>query len=488
MPRWLTPVGAAFAGSLLLSLVARLPGLINRDGILYVNVAQVFIEAGFGAAQEVFSWPFFPALIGIFSRITGLDPESAGYLLNALFMAGACALLVAGCRRQQPETAWMVCLTTLALPGLNEYRNELLREYGCWFFTMLAFWLAIRWSERPRWPAALAVQASLAIAALFRPEALALLAALIGWQAFTAPRGERLRRLAMIGAPALVGAAVLLILYATGSLAQGNRLAGDLGRLDLERFNLKAQAIAAVLPEFAQKNAHTILLVGSLAVIPVKFFGKIGIFLVPLLAFLTGRQVRQALAVHAPFAWGFGVHLLVLAVFVTDLQFLAGRYVAPLYLMGAPFLGWGLLQLVRRIPHWRWPILATAIILMFANVVSLSPGKTHFVDAGKWLSANATDSPRVYIESGRAAYYAGWKHRNRPPETRNTLAEALSRGEYDLLVLEVSREETGFEKWAEGAGLRIVQRFAHSGNDDVIVAEPAHPQPPNAPSSTERSR
>ncbi len=155
LPCWLTPVSAAFACSLLLSLVARFSSSINRDGMLYIDAARAFIDGGFHAAQEVFSWPFLPMLIGILTKLTGLSPENAGYLLNALFMAGACALLVACSRRQNPNTAWLVCLATLALPGLNEYRGELLREYGCWFFIMLAFWLASRWSEQPRWAGAL---------------------------------------------------------------------------------------------------------------------------------------------------------------------------------------------------------------------------------------------------------------------------------------------------------------------------------------------
>ena len=59
---WLTPVRAAFFGSLLLSLAARIGGTINRDGILYVDTARLFLEGGFGAARELFNWPFLPIL------------------------------------------------------------------------------------------------------------------------------------------------------------------------------------------------------------------------------------------------------------------------------------------------------------------------------------------------------------------------------------------------------------------------------------------
>ena len=52
-PRWLTPVTAAFAGSLLLSLVARLGSTINRDGMLYIHTAQAFLDGGFAAAKQI---------------------------------------------------------------------------------------------------------------------------------------------------------------------------------------------------------------------------------------------------------------------------------------------------------------------------------------------------------------------------------------------------------------------------------------------------
>ncbi|MBK8524401.1 MAG: hypothetical protein IPL58_09980 [Betaproteobacteria bacterium] len=166
LPRWLNPVATALAGSLLLSLVARLGSTINRDGMLYINTAQAFLDGGFAAAKASFAWPFLSIGIALVSKLTGLGLENAGYLLNALFMAGACALMVACVVRRAPELAWWSCLTVLALPGFNEYRNELLREFGCWFFVMLACWLALRWEEKPSWPGAVAIQLSVGTAAL----------------------------------------------------------------------------------------------------------------------------------------------------------------------------------------------------------------------------------------------------------------------------------------------------------------------------------
>ena len=199
------PRATVFLASLLLSLVAARQGTINRDGMFYVQTARDFLEGGFGAAYATFHWPFLSILMAVVSQLTGLGLEASGLLLNGLFLAGACSLLVACAGRMFPEAVWPIGLVLLALPGFNGYRDELLREYGGWFFVMLSFWLAMRWSDFPRWPLALAVQLSLLAASLFRTEALAFFPALILWQLFEAPAGERWRRLAMIAGLPVIG-------------------------------------------------------------------------------------------------------------------------------------------------------------------------------------------------------------------------------------------------------------------------------------------
>lgn len=483
------PAWVAFAGSALLSLIAiATGGTLNRDGMLYVDAARLFLTDGFAATHAVFAWPFLPVLMAAVSQVTGLGLENAGYLLNILFMAGACALLVACSTRLLPEAAWPICLVLLAIPGLNGYRNEVLREYGGWFFIMLSFWLALRWSDRPRWRNVLPVHATLVAAALFRPEALALFPALILWQAFESPPAARWRRLAMIGALPVAGLATLVALNASGML--GGRLAADLGRFSPERFMDKARQLGLALPEYARGEAPIILFFGSLAIIPVKFVKMMGLFNLPLLfAGAAPGGFRAVIGRAQLFAWAFLAQLLVLTVFVTDQHFLAGRYVAALLLFVVPFAGYGLWCLFKRFPRWRIPLALISILIALANVVSSSPGKHHFVAAGQWLAANAQDSPRVYIESARSAYYAGWRFSGRPdPGERSRLAEDLRQGRYDLVVLEVSRKEDDIAAWLASSGLREVVRFTHPNKDAVVVAEPQRPQAQDSASNTSRRR
>lgn len=470
----LGPAGTVFFLSLLLSLLALQKGTLNRDGMLYVETARTFMTDGFAAALATFNWPFLPLLMAVVSQATGLHPETSGHVLNALFMAGACALLVASSRRMFPEASWYVGLVVLALPGLNGYRDELLREYGCWFFCMLAIWLALRWSERPTWSVALAAQASLAVAALFRPEALALLSVLPLWQWFSAPKPERWKRLAMIGSLPALAFVLLVVMLALGQLNTG-RIAGDFQRLALNQFAARSAALGGVLHEFGQEQAGLILFFGSLAIIPVKFVEKIGIFLIPLLYGFVGQPLRQTLSRNGLFAWVFLAHLLVLCVFVLEMQFLAGRYIAPLLLFSAPIAGYGLFRLSKRFSRGNFLLVFVAVLIMLGNVISLSPGKKHFIEAGAWLAANAENPARVYIESGRAAYYAGWRVTSATdPAKRQKFEKAILENEYELLVLEVSRKEPSVSIWLEKMQLKEIARFTDINNDAVVIAVPAN--------------
>ena len=472
----ISPVQTAFFGSLLLSLAAILTGpTINRDGILYIETARIFLQDGFSATFKLFDWPFLPILMALVSKLSGIGLEKTGHLLNALFMAGACAFLVASAQRRLPEAIWSICLAVLALPGLNHYRDELLREYGCWFFTMLSFWLALRWSEYPRWGSALLVQLTLGIGALFRPESLAFFTAFILWQIIEAPREDKIRRVLMIGCVPLVGAFVILALIIDGQFASIGRLGSIQDFFDPVKkqalFEMKAQALAAALIPYAKDRAGSILFLGSLAIIPLKFLNQLGLFIVPFVYLFQGHRLRTALSRAPLFAWAFLAHLIVLSAFIIDWQFVAGRYVAVLSLLAAPFIGFGFWELSKRFPRWKHVMLLLSFVIMFSNAVSFRQGQPYFIRAGEWLAINSNENSRIYVESPRTAYYAGLQQnqvsdpRNRPGKT-----EGIPLGNYDFLVLEVPHSDTDIELWLTRNKLRVLQRFESSQHDSIIIA------------------
>ncbi len=478
------PAWTAFLASLVLSAIAvGGSSVLNRDGMLYVDAARTFLADGYPALLGSFDWPLLPMLIAGLGSLTGIPLETAGHVIDSLLLAGACAVMVDLVRRHRPEDAalaWTVCLVVLAMPGYNGYRDQLLREHGYWFFTVLAFWLALRWERAGcRWREALPCQLALIAAMLFRFEAVVFFLALVAWQAATAPAGERVRRVVRVAALPLTAMLLLVLLAAAGLIdwpARVLRYLEAANLLGVHQWSEHAARLvqSGVLPEYSREEAGYILFFGMLSLIPIKFVKMLGVFVVPFVypAFV---GAGRALARQWPLlAWAFFAHVLALMLFASDLLFLSSRYVSTLTLLAVPAVAAGLLMLLRRFPRWRPLMLGLALVTMIANVVSLGPGRDHLAVAGAWLAANARDPARVYVDDARVAYYAGWSYlaRRGLAVTREQLAAGMAEGRHDLIVLTENQRGGPPADWFVEHGWRVVRRFGGGQGDAVVMVAP----------------
>lgn len=471
----LNPLVVTFCASLVLSWVAGQGKLVNRDGILYLHIARTLVEEGYTEAAKYGDLTFLPMLIAALSYVVPIGYETLAKLLSALFMAGACLLMVDIVRRRVPDATWFAVLVVLAMPAYNQYRNEILREYGFWFFSMLGFWYAMRLQDRPGWREALSVQITFMLAALFRLEALSFLVAISCWQTWAAPVGERLRRVGMMIALPLAGGVALGLLIATGTITTPSRMAYYMTAANplqkIEIFSVAAARMSDHVFSFAysREEAGYILFFGLLSVIPMKFLNMMGVMLVPF-AFQCARGKRRFASEWPSLAWGFGAFCLVLAGFVTHNMFLVGRYVSTLNLLAVPFIALGLSALSERFPRAKFLLLALVLVTIFANVVSTSARANHILEAGNWLRQHVDDKTRVGVENARIPYYAGWKMSRAPGYERKALAEELAAGRIDLAVFEFSRKETEIDAWLSQHHLVALQRFVGEKGDLVILA------------------
>ncbi len=472
----LGPARVAFIASLILSAIAISGGIgPNRDGMLYIDTARLFLDGGWAAARANFDWPFLPIVIAVLSRTTGLGLETVGFGLGALLMAGVCATLVQITRRQFPNAAWAACLVVLALPALNGYRDHIIREFGFWLFALAALLAALGWDERPRWSGAAWVHGLIGLACLFRVEAVVLYPALLAWQVFAARRGGFLRRVAMLCVPPGIVLLVGAGLAVGGGLDLHHRfqyyLTAANPALTMERFGAAADSMAAaVLNRYSADEAGTILFFGLLSILPVKFLEIAGVTLVPLAYALLGGGGRERLRAWQPLGWVFGAYVAVLLVFLMYQFFLTGRYVSFLNILAVPLASVGLAAMFARFPRWRWALILLGLVAALANVVSLGPKKTQYRDAGVWLSEHVRDPQQVFVEDGRIAYFAGWPLAvARHGLDRDGLAAAFSAGRYTMLALDVRRKDEAFAEWVASRKAREVARFTNRGGDSVVV-------------------
>ncbi len=472
------PVWYAFAGSLFLSAISiygtELP---NRDGMLYIQTASIFIEKGLAAARANFDWVFFPACIAFVAKITGLGLESAAYTLNSLLFAGVCATAVRIVQVQFPSAAWYACLVVLSFPSFNEQRNELIREIGWWFFCLQALLAALRWQQRPNYRDGLVIQCLLAIACLFRVEAVVFFGSLALWQ-FLAPFSwrRRLMHLTMLLSFPLAAGVIALGTLGSGQFEIGSRIATYAAAanpaVSLAKFQAVADKFGAmILSNYSADEAGSILFFGLVATVIKKFITHNGIFLIPIAVFLWDRTSRRRLAEWQPQAQFFFVYTAVLVAFVIYNLFMSGRYVIFLNILTMPLIAIGVRQTFDLRPRWRPALLAMLAAMALANVVSFSPKKTQFREAGQWLASRPEIASTTYIEDSRTRYCAGpafWTPRT-TEMSRDRIAGAIKEGKINYLVVDVPSRRMATQEWARSLATEEVARFSNKAGDAVVV-------------------
>ncbi|BBP57006.1 hypothetical protein [Pseudomonas sp. St316] len=467
------PVRVAFWGSLLLSLVAVLgTATVGRDAALYIDIAQHITQQGAKVAWQSFDWPWFSFLLAGTHIALHIPLELSAYLWCGLFLAGTCALMVDCVRRQTPQAAGWACLVVLAMPAVNTFRNDIIREFGFWFFCTLTLWLALRWQERGGWVRANTIHLAIGAAVLFRLEAILLLPALGLWQLpnlFSSARRQRFVQFSLV--PVVVGAIGLSIFDVFSS----PRLADYLSMIDVRTifaaFNLLSDQFANSLTyKYSRDDAGQIIFFGILATLLITFVKLMGPFAAPFALRRNWGVLRVYWRDYRPFAWAAALYVLVLVVFFMRQQFMNSRYMSFLNLLSVPFLALALAAFVGQFPRLGKVIIVLGLLVMLSNVISTGAGKTHFVEAGRWMAANTEPGAPAYFEDGRISYYAGRGYSLQVMTREQAMTEHA--GDFRYFLIEARENEPWLVEWLAQHKQKIIARFANRKGATVLVVGP----------------
>lgn len=467
------PVRITFIVSLLLSLIAVLGvSAVGRDAALYLDIARRVVEQGPAVAWTAFDWPWFTYLLAGTHVLTHLPMEWCAYLWCALFMAGTGALLVDAVRRRVPEATGWACLVVLAMPAVNQFRNDIIREFGFWFFSVLALWLVLRWQERSTWWRAASIHLAIGAAMLFRLEAVMLEAALGLWLLASLRDRQsvvRLAQYALLPVLALIGG--VLVLLAQGGMSSV-RITNYLGLINPQRvvvaFHQLAEQFGDSLKyKYSRDEAGRIVFFGILAALLIKFVALTGPFSLPFLQRGSWQALRTYLRDYRAFAWAAFMYLVVLVIFFISLQFMNSRYLSFLNLLFVPALAVGLMLFSRRFPRLGKALLAIGLLVMLSNVISTGARKTQIVEAGHWIAANVDSQASIYYEDPRVSYYAGRGYY--APEPLAGVLEGTSAVQYSYYALEARPDEPWLTAWLEKNQLRVLASFANRKKATFVV-------------------
>lgn len=471
-----SPVWLTLFASVLLSLIA-ISGeaTVGKDAAFYLDVAKDASEHGWVAAQERFNWPWFALLLAWSHAVTGFSLEFLAYGWCVLFMAGTCALLVDSVRREAPQAVWWAVLVVLSMPAFNQFRSDILREFGFWFFIALSLWLALSWRAEGGWLRLLALLLALVCAALFRLEALFVVGALALWQLPGLFRADARSR-------ALQLYSLLLGLAATGSLAllllvklydfPTWRLVYYAMLLSPERlfasFNTFAANVAdSMMYKFSRDDAGQILFFGivvNLAYQVLKLFGPYALLLLNKGSWI---NMTGALRQFSLFGWSALLYFFVLLLFFVQEQFTTSRYVSLMNWLLMPVAALLAYQFAQRCPRLGKVLVAIALLVMLANVVSTGAKKTHYVEAGHWLKEHVSADANIYYDDLRVSYYAGFGYPLEKAVSLNTAWEAPQ--EYDYLLIEAGGDEPELLAWLAEHQLKVLASFANRRDARILV-------------------
>lgn len=468
------PVRVAFLGSLLLSLIAVM-GLvtIGRDAAFYMTIAQGVTEQGPKLAFQSFDWPWFTLLIAGTHVVLPLPFETIAHLWCAFFMAGTCALVVDGVRLRTPEAARWACLAVLAMPAINQDRDDILREFGFWFFCSLTLWLALCWHERGGWLRATSMHVAILAALFFRLEAVLLWPALGLWQLPNLRSSERRKQFLQFALLPILGLVLAMVVFSMMGGLSSARVEAYWGMINprnvFASFSQLSQQFASTMTyTYSRSDAGQIIFFGLLATVLILFVKLMGVFGFSFLYRgswgVLGIYWRQ----YRPFAWAALLYVVVLMLFFIKHQFMIGRYVSFLNLLFVPALAMALVVFARRFPRLGKIVLVIGLLLMLANVITTGARKTQYVEAGHWVAANMEPGASAYYDDGRISYYAGRGYVY-PTVTREEAMSPELASHYRYFLIEAKGDEPWLNEWLAGHDMRIITRFANRKGATVLV-------------------
>ncbi|MBK3466077.1 hypothetical protein JJD74_15325 [Pseudomonas sp. MF6776] len=464
------PVWLAFFGSLLLSLIAVMgTATVGRDAALYIDVAQQVTEHGPNVAWASFDWPWFSLLLAATHSILRLPLELSAYLWCGLFFAGTSALMVDCVRQRSPDITRWACLVMLAMPAVNAFRNDIIRECGFWFFCTLALWLALRWQARGGWLRAAFIHMAIVAAALFRLEALLLMPALALWQLPSLWSSSRRLSFFQFSLLPILG---LLVVSVTGVLMSA-RVVLYLDMIEprgvFASFQMLCDQFAnSLINKYSQDEAGRIIFFGILATMTITFVKLMGPFAVPFILRRNWGVLSIYWRDYRPFAWAALLYLVVLVLFFIKQQFMNARYMSFLNLLFVPVLAMGLAAFAREFPRLGKGLVVLALLVMLSNVISTGAGKTHYIEAGRWMSSHVEPDAPTYFSDGRISYYAGRGY-VLPVLTQEEAISPAHAGDYRYFVIEAKGDEPWLNEWLAAHKLRILEHFANRKGATVVV-------------------
>jgi len=400
--------------------------IINRDGILYIGMAETYLQQGLAATAQYSDlyWPFYAILIAHLHSITSVPLEFSASILNTIFFVVLTDALVLLSSRLVANSRQLTiaALLFLCLPTLNDYRDFIIRDAGYWAFCSLALYQFILFVEKPSLGKAVIWQVTATLAILFRIEGLVTLLALPLYLVFTLPLKQALKQAGQLYF-LFIFAAITTLFFSmsqTGFLTAFGKISSLIKYIHpdsfLSAFNAKSAIIASdVLPVFSADYSGLILASGLITMLTYKMIKALSLGYIVLYFIPWQKNIpRPNTPYFTLITYFVSLNLTVLLVFLFHGYFITTRYavvaVLGLLLLMLPTICSNIETLW--LNKKRALVLVVALILFISLVAGMtqSNSKSYIRKTAQWSAEHIPQGSHILVNSKELQYYFAKYH------------------------------------------------------------------------------
>lgn len=473
--------------------------VINPDGICYLLSAQTVGSASFKDVMHLCpqsQWPFYSTLIYALVQISHLSYAAAAYLLNGLLTLISVVTFIKIIKELggTSRVLWLAALVILFAHQFNNLRDNIIRDHGFWAFYLISFYLLLKYFREPKWTTALAWNASLAIATLFRIEGIIFLLAmpLISWFCMSYSFKERAKSFFILNLPLILIGMVL----AAWQLSHPQETMQKLGRVSevihqlqngffilADRFHTSRVAlIEHVLPAESTPDASIVLFMTLITwylynVMITLSWGYVALIIYAWISRAVVFTSKSAVVVYGYVI----VNFIMTLGFLAEHLFISKRYLIAMALTMMVWVPFALNDLIKK---WSCSLRLRILLSLVSLVVFMSAlsgifefgqSKFYIRTAGNWVANNVPANATLYANDFQLMYYTQHFHTQifeiLPTYLKiNTIAQGQWKN-YDYLALRLRNKEVG-EMAAvlqELNGIVPIQVFSNKRGNRVAI-------------------
>ena len=391
--------------------------IINKDGILYLQTAELFLSGNMDEAYASFNWPSYSIIIAFFHKFTSIPLELSALILNSVFFVilTDALILISSLIFSVPRQLKISALLILCFMPVLDYRDYIIRDPGYWAFSCLALYHFMVFINSSRIIHGTLWQIFMITATSFRIEGVFLLIIVPLFLLLSKKLRDEMvvRRLITCFFISITFLAAIPFIEGF-NIKQFSKIYLVLNYMDLDfifkQFTISAEILEhQVLNKYSAEYAGFILFFGFVVLLIYKVFEgfSISYIVIFLASFKNSSQLSNNLYYNF-LVYFFIINLLILFVFLLKAHFISSRYIVltliNLLLLLSFYMVTGIERLYLNKNKLLLGIIALCLSYNLLDASTTSRDKSYIKDISI-LSAQKVPEKSIVMVNDRAVFY-----------------------------------------------------------------------------------